>query len=145
MIPALPAGRKRIITRYRVVVSALLAVAAALLYIGFVSSVDHKTETNNAAHVSFVQPEPNAVALRQARIFASLDTAYTGTLIVEGIEIPEAQLDHLEGLNTVGFTPRAGTETGALKPGKRCARVVYWPLASSRSEAMSYDWCWTAH
>jgi hypothetical protein len=146
MTHALPAGKKRLVTPYRVGVSVLLAIAAALMYVGVTSSVDHKTESVNDSRVTLVQPAPNQLALRQDRIFAQLADSYTGVLIVDGREIPEDQLDHREGLNTVGFTPGEGTETGRLKPGQRCATVVFWPAASTREAASdSYKWCWQVH
>lgn len=146
MTKALPAGKKRIITRYRVVVSVLLASAFAIFYVAFTSSVDHKTVDSTNPRVVSVRPGPNELALRQDRIFAELDKAYTGVLIIDGREIPEDQLDHSEGLNTVGFSPGPGTEIGALQPGHRCASVVFWATTSSReASAQSYDWCWTVH
>jgi hypothetical protein len=149
MTVSLPVGKKRFITPYRVGVSVLLAAAAAALYIGFVSSVDHKTESASVkpALVNAVQPEPDSSAvLRQTRIFARLQPGYTGALIVDGIEIPDDQVDHLEGVNTLGYTPGPGTETGALKPGPRCATVVYWPVGRTRaSSSDSYRWCWQVH
>jgi hypothetical protein len=145
VIQSLPAGKRSIVTPYRIVVSLLLAVAAAALYVGLVSSVDHKSEVADNQHIAALFPAPHGTALRQTRIVAQLKDGYTGTLIVEGIEIPDAQVEHLEGLDTVAFTPGPGTETGPLQPGKRCARVVYWPLTSSRADAAYYDWCWQVH
>ncbi|MEY2425868.1 MAG: hypothetical protein QOI61_1440 [Actinomycetota bacterium] len=142
---SLPAGKNPLVTPYRVAVSLLLAAAAAALYIGVVSSVDHKTEITNSQNVLDVRPAANDTALRQARIFAKLKAGYTGILIVDGVEIPEDQLDRLEGIDTVGFTPGSGTEIGALKPGRRCATVVYWSVEASRSSAESYEWCWQVH
>jgi hypothetical protein len=145
MNPSLPAGKKRFVTRYGIVVSLLLAAAAAALYIGVVSSVDHKTEITNSQNVVAVRPADGDSALRQARIFAELKSGFTGILIVDGIEIPEDQLDRLEGINTVGFTPGAGTEISELTPGRRCATVVYWLVEGTRADAESYQWCWQVH
>ncbi len=145
MIQSLQTAKKRFVTRYGVVVSLLLALAAALLYIGVVSSVDRKTEITNSQNVVDVQPPADTTVLRQARIFAKLKAGYTGILIVDGIEIPEDQLDRLEGINSVGFTPGEGTEIKELTPGRRCATVVYWLVELSRSTAESYDWCWQVH
>ncbi len=145
MTQSLPAGKTRLVTRYRAVVSLLLALAVAVLYIGVVSSVDRKTEITNSQNVVAVLPQSDSAVLRQTRIFAELKPGYTGILIVDGIEIPEDQLDRLEGINTVGFTPGAGTEIVELTPGRRCATVVYWRVEASRSNAESYEWCWQVH
>jgi len=146
MTQALPAGTRRIVTPYRVGVSVLLAIAAALLYVGVASSTDPEPVEVPDGRVTSVSPQPDELALRQARIFAVLDTGHTGVLIVDGIEIPEDQIDRTEGLNVVAFTPGEDKEIDRLKPGVRCATVVFWPLTSTReASAASYNWCWNSH
>ena len=138
---------KRLITPYRVFVSLALALAIAMLYVGFVTSVDRTPESSaRDQRVVTVEPIADGTALRQSRIFVQLAENYTGILVIDGYEIPEDQLDRREGLNTVAFAPGPGTETGALKPGQRCAVVVYWPASSSREvSSQSYKWCWQVH
>jgi hypothetical protein len=59
------------------------------------------------------------------------------------VEIPEDQLDRREGLSSIGYTPGPGTETGVLDAGRRCAVVVFWPIAGTRSASSdTYRWCW---
>ncbi len=147
MTQALPPAKQRFVTPYRVMVSTLLAAAIAMLYVGFASSVDHTPEDSaRDQRVAEVRPQADGVALRQSRIFAQLAANYTGILVVDGQEIPEDQTDRTEGLNTVGYTPGEGTETGALKPGQRCAVVVYWPVTSTREAGtQTYQWCWQVH
>lgn len=137
----------KFITPYRIGVSVLLSLALAIMYVGFTSSVDRTPEDSaRDQRVESVEPVADGTALRQSRIFAQLAANYTGILIVDGTEIPEDQLDRREGLNTVSYTPGPGTETGALKPGQRCAVVVYWPASSTRAvSSQSYRWCWQVH
>jgi len=147
MTQALPAGKGRFITPYRVIVSLVLATAAAVLYVGATSSVDRKTEDEQTGVITRVEPASGETALRQARIVATLQDDYTGVLVLDGVEIPEDQIDRREGLNIVAFTPGEGTETGILEPGRRCAVIVYWNALTSTREAGSqnYQWCWNAH
>ena len=144
--PSLPPGKRRFVTRYRVIVSVLLAGAAAALYVGFTSSVDHKSEPTAAGAVSSVKPTSDSNALRQDRIVAALQPSYTGVLIVDGTRIPEDQTDYREGLNVVAYTPGPGTATGLLPPGRRCAIISYW-LARGQTEAdaQNYEWCWNVN
>lgn len=139
--------KRQLITPYRVIVSVLLASAAAMLYVGFVSSVDRTPEdTLRDQRVVTVEPAADGSALRQSRIFVQLADNYTGVLVIDGREIPEDQLDRREGLNTVGFTPGPGLEIDELNPGERCAVVVYWPASSTReASSTSYRWCWQVH
>lgn len=139
---------KKFITPYRVGVSVLLAAAFAMLYVGFTSFADPDPQeaTQRDQRVETVKPDPGGTALRQSLIFAKLAPNFTGILVVDGKEIPEDQLDHSEGLDTVAFTPGPGTETGELTPGKRCATVVYWPATSTReASSQNYSWCWQVH
>lgn len=135
----------KLVTPYRIFVSAVLALAVAILYVGFNSAKDPEPASHDRAVVQ-LQPVAGSTVLRQERIYAELQPTYTGVLLIDGVEIPEDQLDHREGLNTVGFTPGPGTETGQLEPGPRCATVVYWPVASTREAGVqSENWCWNAH
>lgn len=138
---------KRLVTPYRVVVSVLISAAVAMILVGFISSVDPSEEsTARDQRVVQVLPEPNDAALRQSRIFARLADNYSGVLVVDGYEIPDDQIDRSEGANTVAYTPGEGTETGELKPGQRCATVIFWPDASTRAaSAQRYTWCWQVH
>lgn len=140
---SLPPGKSRLVTPYRIVVSLLLAFAVAAMYVAFVSAKEPEPDITNSQNVIDVRPNVNQTAvLRQTRIFAKLRPGYVGSLVVEGVEIPADQLDHLEGVDTVGFTPGQNTATGPLRPGRRCATVFYWRGTESRANAQSYKWCW---
>jgi hypothetical protein len=145
MIRELPAGKTRLVTPYRIGVSVLLAGAFAALYVAFVSAKDPEPSTTQPAAVVSFEPADGSTVLRQSRIVAQLRSGLVGVLVVDGTEIPEDQLEHLEGSNWVGFTPGPGTEIGALKPGQRCATVVYWEPAAGRRTAERFRWCWQVH
>jgi hypothetical protein len=139
---SLPPGKSRLITPYRIIVSLLLAGAAAAMYVAFLSFQDPQPNIVNAQYVVSVRPEANSITLRQTRIYAKLKSGYVGSLVVNGVEIPAEQVDHLEGANTVGFIPGPTTAIGTLKAGQNCALVFYWKAEESRANAQSYKWCW---
>ena len=140
---ALPTDKSPLVTPYRVVVSVLLAVAAAAMYIAFISAKEPEKDITNSLNVVAVRPDISTTGVsRQARIFAKLKPGFIGSLVVNGVEIPADQVDHLEGSNTVGFNPGPGTATGALKPGQNCALVFYWHPEESRATAQTFKWCW---
>ena len=145
MIRTLPAGKTRLITPYRIGVSLVLAIAAAAMYVAFVSSKDPEPRRANPQAIVAFEPAEDTIALRQSRIFVKLQPGYVASLIIEGVEIPEAQLDHLEGSNSVGYTPGEGTVTGEFKPGEQCATVAYWRPEATRASAESHTWCWRVH
>jgi hypothetical protein len=140
---SLPSGKSRLVTRYRVIVSLLLALAAAAMYVAFISAKEPEPNITNSLNVVAVRPDINTTAVsRQTRIYAKLKSGFVGSLVVNGTEIPAEQVDHLEGSNTVGFTPGPGTAVGPLKPGQNCALVFYWHPEESRATAESFKWCW---
>jgi hypothetical protein len=142
-VQSLPGGKSPLVTPYRVIVSVLLAFAVGALYVGFTSFQDPEPDITNSKNVVDVKPDLNTTAVqRQTRIYAKLKDGFVGSLVVNGVEIPADQVDHLEGANTVGFIPGPGTATGALKPGENCALVFYWRPEESRATAQSYKWCW---
>jgi len=139
---SLPSGKSRLVTPYRVIVSVLLAFAVAAMFVAFQSYQEPEPNITNSKVVLDVRPALNTTAVpRQTRIYAKLQDGYIGSLVVNGIEIPADQVDHLEGSNTVGFLPGPGTATGALKAGKNCALVFFWKAEASRATAESYQWC----
>jgi len=142
-VDTLPPGKTRLVTPYRVIVSVLLAGAVAAMYVAFTSFKDPEPNITNSLNVVSVRPDLNTTGVsRQTRIYAELKSDYVGSLVVNGVEIPADQQDHLGGSNTVGYTPGPGTATGVLKPGENCALVFYWHPEESRANAETYKWCW---
>jgi hypothetical protein len=141
-VQSLPSGKAPLVTRYRVIVSVLLAFAAAAMFVAFTSFKDPAPDITNSANVLDVRPDINTTAVqRQTRIFAKLKDGFIGSLVVNGVEIPADQVDHLEGSNTIGFLPGPNTASGSLRPGENCALVFYWEPAAGRATAQSFKWC----
>ncbi|MGH9181738.1 MAG: hypothetical protein ACRDY5_08490, partial [Acidimicrobiales bacterium] len=86
-------------------------------------------------------PEPDSLQLRQTEIFAELDPAFTATLSVNDVVIPDDQLLVIEGLNRYSFTPGAGKEIEQLPAGRTCAVVNYQPTGGSGALPASFRWC----
>jgi hypothetical protein len=163
----LPPSRRRpsrlqgLVTRRRVVSSLALAVASALLVIGFQESKDGGVEVrlSRPAAVLRVFPSEGASSLRQEPIGGQLADEYTGEIEVDGRPIPVDQTERpvvatadnapaqrgLSGLNQVSFTPGPGKDITSLAPGKHTARILFWLKAGqTRSQAMVYSWSFTA-
>jgi len=163
--PGRPARRRDrlrgVVTTRRIVSSLALAVAAALLVIGFQESQDGGVEFRRTrpAAVLGVFPSEGASSLRQEPIGAQLVDEFTGELEVDGKPIPLDQLERptpvgrdnspaargLAGLNQVSFTPGAGKDIVSLAPGTHTARLLFWKKAGeTREQAASYTWSFSA-
>lgn len=86
-------------------------------------------------------PADGAEALQQVQVGIDLGAAYTGTLYVDGIEVPEEQLVRVEALNQLFFAPGDGQLIEEWRPGRNCVRAIVWPIVEGRSESRDVDWC----
>ncbi len=137
-------GSRRLFTVRRLVISLLLAVSVAAIYVAFTL---HETspEAFRPRAVSVVFPEPGTLEVRQTTIFYELAAGYAGTLRIGRVEIPPDQLDVIEGLNRISFTPGEGKEIEALDPGLQRVTAIFWPSAEGRDAALSYTWRFNVH
>ena len=127
-----------------VVVTALLGLAAFLLYVGVQSQSEVEPEVRRAG-IARVFPEPGAVALRQDAIGVELEFGYSGRIRVDRRDIPDDQIDTIAGINRLSFTPGAGKEIESLDEGRHCVSVLVWPSAEGEDAAgRPYTWCFTA-
>ena len=138
------APRPRLVTLPRVVISLLLAVAGAALYVSTTLGGDSPAPARPRV-VRTVSPAPGSLQLRQTEIFAELSQSYRGRLVINGKPIPEDQLLVIEGLNRVSFTPAREREIEALPPGTNCAVVTFQPVPGTEGQSGSYRWCFNVH
>ena len=115
---SLPPGKSRLVTPYRIVVSLLLAFAVAAMYVAFVSAKEARARHHGlAGHRRAPEREPDGGAAPGRASSPQLRPGYIGSLVVDGVEIPDDQLDHLEGVDTVGYTPGPGHGDGRAESG----------------------------
>jgi hypothetical protein len=132
----------------RLIMGAIVIGALVLLGVGFTSVSDPEENqvpiTQSA--VERVEPAGGELDLRQGRIGADLAVGYTGVLILDGVEIPEDQLERIDALNQVFYTPGPGKETGALEPGLHRAAVEFWRIGANREDGTRvYEWQFNVH
>jgi hypothetical protein len=92
--------------------------------------------------IEFLVPPRDAEVLQQANVAADLAAGWTGTLVINGTEIPEAQLVREPGQNIVEYRPGPGQVIEQLSPGRNCARVITWRVNESRERGRTpVEWC----
>ena len=127
----------------------ILAVLIGGALVGFVYALNSsETETEptfSDSAVRAVFPGQGKLELRQTRIGVELDVEYTAVLAIDGIEIPEDQLEREPALGTVFYTPGEDKETGELEPGRHCATALLWRFNETREDARPYSWCFQLH
>ena len=126
-----------------------LAVDALLAGVVFAfSKVSRDDGTNDIAvtesgPVEQLIPPRNSEILRQDVTGVDLRPGWTGVLIVNGVEIPEDQLDldNLESLGQIVFTPGEDKAVERYDAGENCVTAVVWRVEESRADSRTVDWC----
>ncbi|MBV8234714.1 MAG: hypothetical protein JO075_03330 [Acidimicrobiia bacterium] len=124
------------------IIAALLALAVAGFVFAF-SNVRRPPEEKTSAIVQ-VMPPPGDLDLRQVSVGVTLAAGYTGDLYVDGNQVPEDELHRVPAIYQITLQPRPGGQFD-LGPGRHCASVIYWPLASPADTRPSPPWCFTLH
>ena len=138
----LPAPRSSL--AQRVVLSLIVAAAVAGLVYVFTSPTGSEEPAKPSA-VESVTPRGGDLDLRQVTIAADLAPGYTGYLMMDGVEVPEDDLQHVDALNQVILRPSEGSQYRELRPGRHCAAVVYRLIGEPREQSSSYRWCFSLH
>jgi hypothetical protein len=127
------------------IIAVLLAIALAGIVYAFSSSPRprERQQTTTSAVVR-VTPTPGDLDLRQAQVGVTLAAGYTGNLFVDGTQVPEDELHREAALYQITLVPRPGGQFN-LGPGRHCASVTYWPMASPADKRDSPPWCFNLH
>ena len=126
----------------------LMGLVAALAVGGIVYTFSGPTQTDDPtipAAVESVSPAGGNLDLRQVTIAADLAPGYTGYLTLDGVEVPEDDLQRVDALNSVTLRPGPDSDYLELQPGRHCAGVVYWRIGRPRAEAQTHRWCFSLH
>jgi hypothetical protein len=130
--------------RQRIVISLLLAASV----VGIVLAFQMHTETEEPVRVGTVRrvyPPAGGSMLRQDTVYADLSFPYTGTLVVDDIEIVEPQLKRFQvgDATRIAYTPGPDSLTGALALGRTHHAVVRYWLPERPDEISGYSWNFT--
>ena len=87
-------------------------------------------------------PRRDAQVPQQSNVGIDLVTGWDGVLIVNGVNIPEDQLQVTPEIGLIEFTPGEGKAVEALETGQNCVAAVVWKLADGRGVAdRTIPWC----
>lgn len=139
------------ITPRRIVISVLLAICLVGIPFGFsLGRSDTAPIVYKDPAVRSLTPQPGDLALRQARIGVTLATPFTlaeastDGMSIDGIGIPEDQLEIIPGLNQYFFTPGAGKDVSSLPPGRNCVQILIKRVIDPTDPGRSFSWCFNS-
>jgi hypothetical protein len=145
---AVPARRRLFQHPGRVAIIAITLLVALNLGIVLINESDTTTTGDKAlpVDVEAVSPTPNAITGLIDDVTADLADQYTGVLVIDGVEIPEDQLDRVVGIQTVTFRPGPDKVISRFRAGVNQVVVKYWNgrLQDRPDKPFSYSWQFVA-
>ena len=144
----------------RLVIVAVLAAAFGLLIYGFQDTGSGTGGNDRDDAIVLLIPDRNDRVLRQAEVGAELKQGYDGRLSVDGVAIPEEQMEGAltpEALselneaelgkgvrpnnkNSVRFKPGPGKAVTELDTGAIELQVRYWAIEDGPDNAKTFTW-----
>jgi hypothetical protein len=133
-------------TRFRVIATVVLTVAVALFALAYVSAREGGEDPvlNSGASAAIVEsliPRRNTQVPQQSSIGIDLVSGWTGTLVVNGTEIPGDELTLTPELALIEYTPGEGRTVEELQTGRNCVTAVVWPISDGWQAATDIPWC----
>ena len=93
--------------------------------------------------IQSITPERGALTGLVDTITVDLRDDLSGVLVVDGVEIPEDQLERVVGLQQVTFRPGPGKEFSRFREGDNTVEVLYWPGRLQDRPAKPFSFGWT--
>jgi hypothetical protein len=130
-------------------VTALLAVATIAIVAAVSSQRTEPSQRPLPSAVLELLPGEGTVALRQSPIGATLRSEFTGTVAVDGRDVPldERTVDEMGTSRRVTFTPGHNRVITTLRPGAHTATVYWWsitePNPDDYARASAFTWSFT--
>jgi hypothetical protein len=133
--------------RRGIIALAVLAALGLFVVAGLLADTDSASDdvpiTGGA--VEELTPPEGSEVLQQQLVQIDLASGYTGQLAINGLRIPEDQLERNEGLATIGFQPGEGKVVERLGP-ENCADATIWLIAEGPDGPSRevVTWCFQA-
>jgi hypothetical protein len=128
----------------RLIITLIAAVAVGGIVFAF-SGPTQDDGPGKPPAIEAVFPPAGNLELRQTTIYADLAPGYTGYLAIDGVEVPEDDIQFVLALNTVTLRPQPGSDFERLAEGSHCATVFYRQIGQPRSNSSAYRWCFRLH
>jgi len=145
-LPAAPSS-----LRYRVAMILAVTIAGGALFAGIratqTGDPDPVTINGRPDVVEHFMPRQGAQALHQTEVGIDLAPGYEGTLLVNGVAIPDDELRIVREQNQVFFLPGPARTFESLPAGRNCIAALVWKSAVGRGGGsdLTFDWCFDVH
>jgi len=143
--PSTPPRRRAFKHPWRVVIvlGALLLVANLGILLLANADTSESSLRPLPNDIESISPERGELTGLVDTITVDLRDDMTGVLVVDGIEIPEDQLERVVGLQQVIFRPGPGKDVPRFRAGDNSVVVKYWRGRLQDRPADPYSFGWT--
>ena len=127
--------------RIAIVVVALLAVLnlGIILLANSDTSLEGREKLPN--DIEAINPERGEITGLIDDVTVDLLDSLTGVILINGVEIPEDQLDRVEELGLISFRPGRDKELTKFPAGDNTVEVLYWPRTKDRpADPAHFGW-----
>lgn len=147
--PSLPAAaptRRGPAHPWRWAIVAVVAIAALNLVVFGLASSDTSPEGRTLpSTIDALTPPPGELIRLQDTVGADLRDDLTGVLLLDGVEIPEDQLERVVPLAIVSFRPGPDQDLERFEAGEHTLTVLHWEQGKPRpANPDSYSWSFRA-
>jgi len=100
-----------------------------------------KFNAQNKTIVELQAPAPNSAVLSQAQLLIDLTVDYDASFVVNGVTIPDDQLQKRPELNQVTFTPGPGKVIEKFPAGHNCVEADIFRIDGVQEDVPPARWC----
>ena len=98
-------------------------------------------QQQNASIVELQAPAPESSVLSQAQITIDLSINYSATLRVNGVDLPDDQLQKRPELAQISFAPGTGKVFEKLPQGRVCVDANVFRIDGTQEDPRTITWC----
>ena len=142
-VPGPPTHHNGNVTRRLLILVVSVVAVGALVYAAQLANTgdDGAEIALSGQDVDQLVPPRGSEILAQEAIGIDLAPGFTAVLSLNGVEIPEDQLNRRNGVNEILYRAADDDAAVALEAGRNCLVAEVWPLDATRSEARTVSWC----
>jgi hypothetical protein len=91
--------------------------------------------------VELLAPTPESNVLSQAQVTIDLSPAYDARLTINGVAVPDAQVQKRPELNQVTFVPGTGKVLEKFGAGRNCVEATIFRIDGAPEDIAPARWC----
>jgi hypothetical protein len=129
--------------RVAVVAITVLVVINLAIFLFNESDTSPQGEKALPVDIQAVSPEPDQITGLIDTVTVDLADRYSGVLVVDGIEIPEDELERVVGIQQVSFRPGPDKAISRFLAGENTVVVKYWNGRLQDRPAKPYSFSWS--